>query len=109
MKMLDRFGLKPKKFEIEYDGEKQEFYSKPISYNLAVFITNEFDDNIRKLVIVRHCLCEADGTMIFEEDTDLGVIGDQLPYEVISLMALEIAKSSGPKARGDELVKKPAV
>lgn len=109
MKMLDRFGLKPKKLFIEVDGEKQEFYSKPISYNLAVFIGNEFDDNIRKLVIVRHCLCEADGTMVFEEDTDLGVIGDQLPYEVISLMALEIAKSSGPKARGDELVKKPAV
>ncbi|QBX71544.1 hypothetical protein E4630_12110 [Aeromonas hydrophila] len=109
MKILDRFGLKPKKLEIEFDGEKQEFFAKPISYNLAVFIANEFDDNIRKLVIVRHCLCEEDGTMVFEEDTDLEVIGDQLPYEAISLMALEIAKSSGPKARGDELVKKPVV
>ena len=107
MKMLDKFGLKPKKLFIELDREKQEFHSKPISYNLAVFIANEFDENIRKLVIVRHCLCEQDGTMVFEEDTPLDVIGDALPYEVIGLMAIEIAKSSGPKARGEEVVKKP--
>ncbi|WP_273761201.1 hypothetical protein [Aeromonas hydrophila] len=107
MKMLDKFGLKPKKMYIEVDGEKKEFYSKPISYNLAVFIGNQQDDIIRQLTMIRHCLCEQDGSMTFSEDTPLEHIGDVFPFEVIGLMAAEIAKSSGPKAREESIVKKP--
>lgn len=107
MKMLDKFGLKPKKMYIEVDGEKQEFFSKPISYNLAHYLRTQYDEIIQQLVIIRHCLCEQDGSMVFSEDTPLEVIGDMLPYENISLMAAEIAKSSGPKAREESIVKKP--
>ncbi|WP_330544496.1 hypothetical protein V0242_11795 [Aeromonas hydrophila] len=107
MKMIDKFGLKPKKMYIEVDGEKQEFYSKPISYNLAVFIGNQQDDIIRQLTMIRHCLCEQDGSMTFSEDTPLEQIGDVFPFEIIGLMAAEIAKSSGPKAREESIVKKP--
>lgn len=107
MKMLDKFGLRPKKLEIEFEGEKQYFFAKPISYNLAVFIANEFNNHIRQLVIVRHCLCEEDGTLVFDENADLDEIGDKFPYEVISLMSAEISRSSGPVARSEDLAKKP--
>ncbi|MGE6115168.1 hypothetical protein ACLHZU_03645 [Aeromonas salmonicida] len=107
MKMLDKFGLKPNKLSITIDDEKQEFYSKLISYNLAVFLANNHDDIINQLTIIRHCLCEEDGTLVFSYDTPLEEIGDMFPFEVISLIATEIAKSSGPKARNENVIKKP--
>jgi hypothetical protein len=59
MKMLDRFGLKPKKGTIEVDGEILEFFYKPMSYNLAHEACKQFDEVIRTLLIVRHCLVES--------------------------------------------------
>lgn len=102
MKFLDKFGLKPLSFELE--GET--VYYKQISYNLAVAITHEYNDIMRQLIIIRHCLCEEDGSMVFHEDTDLAEIGDKLPFETISTIATEIAKLSGPKARDEQLKKK---
>ncbi|NEX74797.1 hypothetical protein [Aeromonas rivipollensis] len=102
MKFLDKFGLKPLSFELE--GET--VYYKQISYNLAVAITHEYNDIMRQLIIIRHCLCEEDGSMVFHEDTDLAEIGDKLPFEIISLIATEISNSSGPKVRDEQLKKK---
>ncbi|MFQ2569779.1 hypothetical protein ACK3Z8_00775 [Aeromonas caviae] len=101
MKFLDKFGLKPTKIEI--DGEL--IYYKAISYNLACALANEPSDVIRQLIIIRHCLCEENGQMVFAEDTDLAEIGDSLPFELISKISTEIAKSSGPRQR-NEVVKK---
>lgn len=107
MNMKEKFGLKPKKLFIEYDGEIQEFYAKPISYNLALFIAREFNEVIQQLTIIRHTLCDENGVMEFEEDTPFEVIGDTFPFEVISLMTTEIAKSSGPNANAEVAIKKP--
>lgn len=107
MKMLDKFGIKVKKLSFEIDGETQYFYSKPITYNLAQYLRNQHDEVIQQLVLIRHCLCEEDGSMTFSEDTPLEVIGDLLPYECISLMATSIANTSGPKARDENTIKKP--
>lgn len=102
MKFLDKFGLKPLSFNL--NGET--VYFKQISYNLAVAITHEYNDIMRQLIIIRHCLCEEDGSMVFHEDTDLAEIGDKLPFEIISLIATEISNSSGPKVRDEQLKKK---
>lgn len=102
MKFLDKFGMKPKHFEL--DGEK--IFYKAISYNLAIALANEYNDVVRQLIIIRHCLCEEDGSMVFSEDQDLAEIGDALPFEIISQISTEIAKQSGPKARDENLKKK---
>lgn len=104
---LKKFGLKPKKLKFEYEGEEQTVYYKPISYNLAIAIANQYNDTIRQLIIIRHCLCDEDGTMVFDEQKELAEIGDELPFEVIGLVSAAIAKTSGPKERDDQITKKP--
>ncbi|MGE6114353.1 hypothetical protein ACLHZ0_21580 [Aeromonas salmonicida] len=106
MSFLDKYGLKPKKIKINLDGEEHEFYAKQISFNLAVALAQQFNEVARQLAIVKYCLCEEDGSMVFPEDIALEVIGDKLPYEVISIVATKIAKMSGPKERIEDVKKK---
>ncbi|MFQ2266814.1 hypothetical protein ACK321_12190 [Aeromonas hydrophila] len=106
MSILDKYGLKPKVVKFELDGETHEFYAKKISFNLALAISQQFNEEVRQLAIIKYCLCEEDGAMVFSEDCDLAEIGDQLPYELIALLSTEIAKMSGPKARTEDVKKK---
>lgn len=102
MKFLDKFGLSPKSFDI--DGKP--VYCKSISYNLAIAIANEPNDVVRQLLIIRHCLCEEDGSPCFQPDINLEEIGDILAFEYISQIATKIAKLSGPKERDENIKKK---
>ncbi|AVP84523.1 hypothetical protein [Aeromonas hydrophila] len=106
MSILDKYGLKPKVVKFELDGEAHEFYAKKISFNLALAISQQFNETVNQLAIIKYCLCEEDGTMVFSEDCDLAEIGDQLPFEIIDLLSKKILKMSGPKARTEDVKKK---
>lgn len=106
MSFLDKFGLQPKKITFELDNESHEFYAKPISFNLALAISQQFNETVNQLAIIKYCLCEEDGTMVFASDCDLAEIGDQLPFEIIDLLSKKILKMSGPKARTEDVKKK---
>ncbi|MGY3913618.1 hypothetical protein ACW5XW_23840 [Aeromonas piscicola] len=107
MKMLDRFGLKPKTGRIEVDGENLEFFYKPMSFNLVREVCNQFDDVIRTLLVARHCLVESNGEPVFDPDVDLSVIGDAFEFHIISLMSAHIVNDSGlNKSIKDEIAGK---
>lgn len=107
MKMLDRFGLKPKKGTIEVDGENLEFFYKPISYNLAHAACKQYHEVISPLLIVRHCLVDSNGEPVFDPDVDLSVIGDVFKFHVIILMSTHIVDDSGlNKSIKDEIAGK---
>ena len=104
---LKKYGLKPKKVQIEYNGKNELFHYRPISYNLAVAITGQTNDLVRQLLIIRHCLCDKNGKLIFDEKKDLAEIGDELSFDLVGLMSKEIANASGPQAQGKDILKKP--
>lgn len=106
MSTLEKYGLKPKVVKFELDGEVYVFYAKQISLNLALAISQQFNEIANQLAIIKFCLCEEDGTMVFASDCDLAEIGDQFQYEIIALLSTEIAKMSGPKARTEDVKKK---
>ncbi|MCR6739103.1 hypothetical protein NVV56_09390 [Aeromonas dhakensis] len=106
MSILDKYGLKPTKVKFELDGEIYEFYAKKISFNLAIAIAQQFNEIANQLAIIKFCLCEEDGTMVFASDCDLAEIGDHFPYELIILLSTEIAKMSGPQSRTEDVKKK---
>ncbi|ENC6658097.1 hypothetical protein ABKY47_002561 [Aeromonas hydrophila] len=106
MSILDKYGLKPKKVKIELDGDEHEFYAKKISFNLANALSQQYDEEVRQLAIIKYCLCEEDGVMVFASDCDLSEIGDQFQYELIALLSTEIAKMSGPQSRTEDVKKK---
>ncbi|MDM5128656.1 hypothetical protein [Aeromonas salmonicida] len=108
MKMIDRFGLKPKKGTIKVEDETLEFFYKPMSYNLVYEVCNQFDEVIRTLLIIRHCLVESNGEPVFDPNVDLSVIGDVFEYHIISLMSTHIVNDSGlNKSIKDEIAGKP--
>ncbi|WP_323901869.1 hypothetical protein [Aeromonas hydrophila] len=106
MSTLDKYGLKPTKVKIELDGDEHEFYAKKISFNLANALSQQFNEIANQLAIIKFCLCEEDGTMVFARDCDLYEIGDHFPYELIALLSTEIAKLSGPQSRTEDIKKK---
>lgn len=106
MSVLDKYGLKPKVVKFELDGEVYEFYAKQISLNLALAISQQFNELVNALAIIKFCLCEEDGKMVFASDCDLAEIGDHFQYEIILKLSAEIAKMSGPKARTEDVKKK---
>ncbi|MFQ2622646.1 hypothetical protein ACK3YV_07400 [Aeromonas caviae] len=106
MSFLDKYGLKPHKLTIELDGEEHTFYAKHISYNLAVSLSTQYLEGARELAVIMYCLCEEDGTMVFDKKTELAEVGDKISYELITLMATKIAEVSGPQKRVDNIKKK---
>lgn len=106
-KFLDKHKLKPQLMSYTHEDVTHEFYAKPISYNVFRFIKQEHvDPEIRALTIVKYCLMDEDGTMVFDENCDIEEIGDSLAYEVIVLIADKIAEETNNSNRMKNIKKK---
>ncbi|MGY6036646.1 hypothetical protein [Aeromonas sp. AE23HZ002T15] len=106
MDFLSKYSLKPHEIKVQYLDEEHVFHAKSISYNLAFQLKQSYAENIIQLAIIKYCLCNEDGTMIFAEDFDLGELGDQMGFELITLLSDAIADLSKPAKRAENVKKK---
>ncbi len=108
---LKKFRLKPKKIEIKVGEGIEEAYILPLSANMMLWLfqsgtyTREVThDQIYR--VIKYCVCESDGSRVFEDDFPEMGVGDCIELDVCAQIYEKVMSMYGPKEHQETVLKK---